>query len=211
MPSNIHFLKQYIQQQGLSSSMNQLDPSPVDFISGGNQSFQMLLNQYLNEAKVQNHKLNTGLSDFSEIPTNFQQNAILTTNTQQQASGASIDGIVREASLAHGVDEKLIHSIIKHESNYKVDAKSHAGAQGLMQLMPPTARGLGVNNPYDARENVNGGTKYIASMLKKYNGNVEIALAAYNAGPGNVDKYQGIPPFKETQNYVKKVIETYTT
>ena len=172
----------------------------------------MLLNQYLNEAALQNKAMHTEKSStLGPTMTHRQNNEQMPTGRQVTSGDSSIDQIVREAADAYGVDETLIHSIIKHESNYRVDATSHAGAQGLMQLMPRTARALGVNNPYDAEENIHGGTKYIASMLKKYNGNIPIALAAYNAGPGNVDKYQGIPPFNETQHYVKKVMQSYTT
>ena len=114
-----------------------------------------------------------------------------------------------EAAATYGVDVRLLELIAKKESNFRSDAVSHAGAMGIMQLMPATAEGLGVENPFDARENIMGGAKYIADKLAMYSGNVSLALAAYNAGSGNVAKYGGVPPFAETQNYVSWITERY--
>ncbi len=116
----------------------------------------------------------------------------------------SLESYFKEASEKYNVDINLLKAIAKAESNFNAKAVSSAGAMGVMQLMPATAKSLGVSNAYNAYENIMGGAN-----LKKYNGDISLALAAYNAGGGNVDKYGGIPPFKETQNYVKKVLNYY--
>ena len=131
------------------------------------------------------------------------------TGAEKISTREQIKNIVFRAAKKHGVDEKLVNALIKQESGFNPNAKSKVGAMGLMQLMPATAKGLGVTNPMDPEQNVEGGVKYLKSMLNKYTGNVILALAAYNAGPGAVDKYDGVPPYKETQNYVKSILANY--
>lgn len=119
----------------------------------------------------------------------------------------TLEEIFEEAATTYNVPKDLLKAIAKAESNFDPNATSGAGAQGIMQLMPATARSLGVTDSYDPYQNIMGGAKYISQMLEQFNGNVTYALAAYNAGPNNVSKYGGIPPFTETQNYVVKVTE----
>lgn len=117
----------------------------------------------------------------------------------------NLEEIFTEASQTYGVSVDLLKAMTKQESNFNPNATSRSGAQGLMQLMPATAASLGVTNAYDPYQNIMGGAKYIRQMLDRYNGDISLALAAYNAGSNNVDKYGGIPPFAETQNYVAKI------
>lgn len=131
-----------------------------------------------------------------------------------QSGGRGLDSVsvrpfVQEAATQHGVDPALIEAVIKQESSYNPSAESSCGAQGLMQLMPETAKELGVTNSLDPRENVLGGTKYLSQLLRRFDGNLTKTIAAYNAGPGAVERYGGVPPYAETQDYVQKVLNNY--
>jgi soluble lytic murein transglycosylase-like protein len=119
------------------------------------------------------------------------------------------DGMIRGLAREHGVPPDLIHSIIQAESNYNHRAVSHKGARGLMQLMPATARQYGVKDVFDPRENIIGGIRYLKDLMKLYNRNTKLVLAAYNAGQHAVEKYGGIPPYRETINYIQKIQRSY--
>ncbi|WP_171067129.1 lytic transglycosylase domain-containing protein [Acinetobacter dispersus] len=121
----------------------------------------------------------------------------------------AFDPLIRQAAQQHGVSEGLIKAVMHTESGFNINARSPVGAQGLMQLMPATARRFNVNNAYDPQQNIFAGAKYLSWLLKRFNGDTRLAIAAYNAGEGNVDKYGGIPPFRETQDYVRRVTSRY--
>ena len=130
-------------------------------------------------------------------------------NISRRTTKDQIISMIDKASEKYGVDSKLVQALVQQESGFNPNAKSKAGALGLMQLMPSTAKGLGVTNPMDPQQNIEGGVKYLKSMLNRFHGNTILALAAYNAGPNAVSKYDGVPPYKETQNYVKSILKNY--
>jgi soluble lytic murein transglycosylase len=121
----------------------------------------------------------------------------------------NLEAIIANHSVAQNLDPRLVRALIQAESGYNVKAVSNKGAIGLMQLMPDTASELKISNPYDASENVRGGTMYLRQMIDHFAGKVELAIAAYNAGPGAVEKHGGIPPFAETRDYVRRVLSLW--
>jgi Rod binding domain-containing protein len=149
--------------------------------------------QYLNNNKI-------------ELKKSDSDNNSITPSSKASTRLDQYEDIINDASNTYGVDKNLIKSVILTESAANEKAQSSAKAKGLMQLIDSTASDMGVTNVWNPKENIFGGTKYLSEMLRKYNGNVNLALASYNAGPENVQKYGGVPPFEETQNYVKRVI-----
>lgn len=131
------------------------------------------------------------------------------TGSSSQSSNSSFESLIDRASQKYGVDADLVKAVIQNESAYDAQAISSAGAMGLMQLMPATAANLGVEDPMDPAQNIEGGVKLLRELLNQFSGNLTNTLAAYNAGPGAVQQYGGVPPYQETQTYVKRVLSTY--
>lgn len=168
---------------------------------------QMSMIQMLTKLMEQN-SVNT--SSFSSVSDSQKGGGIILGGSYQTGTTSSLTGnfaeIIEKTAAKYNVDPTLVQSIIKAESNFDASAVSSAGALGLMQLMPATAASLGVSDPLNPEQNIEGGVKFLSKLLSRYNGNVSLALAAYNAGPGAVDQYGGIPPYAETQTYVNRVL-----
>ncbi|WP_421384208.1 lytic transglycosylase domain-containing protein [Bacillus salacetis] len=215
---NVQVLKTMIELQTLQGFNS--NSAQQGSTTGSSSVFQQLLNETLatqmNEQKFQSKLgsvsqmipfLTTGNYLMSKSAASYAANA--TPVPAVEVSDSSIDQIISRAAEKYSLPKKLISAVISQESSFNPNAVSHAGASGLMQLMPSTARSLGVTDVFNPEQNVFAGTKYLKQMMDKYEGNLELALAAYNAGPGNVDKFNGVPPFKETMQYVQKVSNRY--
>ncbi|MGE8205231.1 lytic transglycosylase domain-containing protein [Heyndrickxia sp. NPDC080065] len=204
--TTINQMKILLELQALQSFSNSSN------LQSGDSStlFQELLEDALQSAssvKSGNNTANLYDSLSNSAPINI--NYTVKNPAEKTIAPKNIEAIIQKASEQYSLPPELIKSIIHQESSFQSNAVSNAGAAGLMQLMPSTAESLGVTDVFDPEQNVMAGSKYLKNMLDRYNGDIELALAAYNAGPGNVDRYGGIPPFKETQNYVKKITDRY--
>lgn len=149
------------------------------------------------------------LRSVRRIATNSFGNVLFDPSARAARVPTRFSPMIEDAARAHGVDARLVAAVARRESAWNPNAVSHVGAGGLMQLMPATARFLGVTDVFDARQNIFGGTRYLRTLLDTFDGDLDLTLAAYNAGPGAVQKYNGIPPYHETRAYVKAVRATY--
>ena len=175
-----------------------------------NKDFQTILNEKLNKTSQENKIEKTLEENIIEAVAPEKKDAInLKSKIDLEAQSTDIDEIVETFSNKYGIDGDFIKDIIKQESGFNPKATSKKGAMGLMQLMPETAKSLGVINAYNPWENVEGGVKYLKDLMDRFGNDEKLALAAYNAGPNAVKKYGGIPPYKETQNYVNAIMANY--
>jgi soluble lytic murein transglycosylase-like protein len=158
-----------------------------------------------------------GVVHFTNVPTDpaYQYNLFIREITKKEPSALSryssnvYDEMISEASRRHGISFSLVKAVIKVESDFNPRAVSSAGALGLMQIMPENAKAFGMRDPFDPRENILTGTRYFRELLERFNGKLQLALAAYNAGPNVVDRYNRIPPIKETEDYVERVMKYF--
>lgn len=203
LPIGVLLLVQNSNAANLYTCKNKENDTLLTSVPCSNKSQESLFGQYATQAKVTWFKdtnvhtyRNWGGSEASVLPS-YSRNR------------NAYDDLITSASSNFGVDQGLIKAIMHTESGFNPTARSPVGAQGLMQLMPATGRRFMVNDAYDPAQNISGGVKYLNFLLKRYNNNHELAIAAYNAGEGNVDKYHGIPPFRETQDYVRRVMSRF--
>lgn len=200
-----------VQLQNYANNINKSQAASVSNLSSSTvQPFQAVLQESANQF---GSKFTNQFGSLTGIQPTTSVQAQISTQPQlrdyAQVSKPQLLSMISQVAQKHGVDEKLVQAVIKQESGFNPKATSHCGAMGLMQLMPGTAKTLGVKDAYNPVQNVDGGVRHLKWLLSKYNGNVILALAAYNAGSGAVDKYDGVPPYKETQNYVKSILANY--
>ena len=172
----------------------------------------IFINALYSHADIYMYVDSNGVLHFTNVPTSSSYKLYMRERPSKNSKGCSTsryDHFISEASIKHGISFKLLKALIKVESNFNPKAVSKAGAMGLMQIMPENFDALKITNPFNPRENILGGTLYLKQLMTRFEGKLPLALAAYNAGPDIVERYKSIPPIEETENYVKKIMESY--
>lgn len=204
----------FVQLQNISSKVQNQQKSDSGAIQDVS-DFKTILDEKIKEAALdtkidtEQNKTNAVFDELMFESDKLKEAVNLKAKIDLKSQTRNIDEIVDTFAQKYDIDSDFIKAIIKQESNFNPHAKSKKGAMGLMQLMPNTAKSLGVINAYNPWENVEGGVKYLKGLMDRFNNDEKLALAAYNAGPNAVKKYGGIPPYKETQNYVNSIMNTY--
>jgi soluble lytic murein transglycosylase-like protein len=180
----------------------------IESVSSRLGELQAMIDQISGSRSLRDPALATQ-AGFARALASVQPGRIAPAGGASAGTPASFEPLIEQAAAREQLDPAIVRSVIQHESGFDPSATSPAGAQGLMQLMPATAEGLGVTDPYDPAQSIDGGTHLLRQLLDRYGGDLTRALAAYNAGPGAVDRYGGVPPYAETQAYVRNVISTY--
>jgi soluble lytic murein transglycosylase-like protein len=213
-----------VDDAGVTAEISNLEPAnalaaPADVastlqsgVAALEQRFTAFTKRLTRELARLEHQFSTALRSLVNatkraVPTSHSDS--LPVDMRGKSAASPYDGIIRRAAARNGIDPALVDAVVRQESGFRPDAVSSAGAVGLMQLMPSTARDLGVTDPLDATQNVNGGARLLRSLLDRYGGRLDFALAAYNAGPAAVDRYGGVPPYPETQSYVQAIMADY--
>jgi soluble lytic murein transglycosylase-like protein len=203
-------------EMGADSTFAQAPPAngPSSAGAASSQSLTSLIAQLSRQLRAIERTFMSALRDLAtsarSVSTNTAAQAPSSNGQTAQARGSNpYDGLIRRTAARHDLDPALLSAVIKQESGFDPSAHSSAGAMGLMQLMPDTAKSLGVTNAYDPAQNVEGGATMLRGLIDRYGGRLDLALAAYNAGSGAVDKYHGVPPFRETRSYVQSILADY--
>lgn len=200
---------QSILQQKITDIQKRL-PSLANKGNNLKSSFSSVLNEAIDKTTTNPRlTLDTSKKIYPRVSGSYEAEYPLLTKEEISELMPRINEAISNASKKYGVDERMIRAIIKQESSFQPLALSTSGAMGLMQLMPQTAKLLSVTDPYNIEQNIMGGARYFKAQLDAFDGSTELALAAYNAGPNNVRKYAGIPPFAQAQNFVRNIIEYY--
>lgn len=198
----------YAEKQNVAVSQSDNEHNPFSWMSQVgrmNQQYHNDVQNIISKIKVEKQAKNYNNTQVQTI--SFNSNSL--TKQSNNSNRDSYDHIISNLSDKYGVSAGLVKAVMHTESSFNPNARSPVGAQGLMQLMPATARRFKVSNAYDPQQNIEGGVKYLGWLIKRFDGNLTLALAGYNAGEGNVDKYGDVPPFKETRDYVKRVLTRY--